>query len=54
LHTLLTGVIFLLIFKIPYVGVPLSPVLATMIATIVYLYDDGKLPSKDLEKTTSE
>lgn len=54
LHTLLTGSIFLLIYKIPYIGVPLSPVLATMIATIVYLYDNGNIPSKDSEKTINE
>lgn len=50
LQTLLTGGLFLLIFKIPYVGIPLSPVLATMIATIVYLYDHGKIPSQDADK----
>lgn len=32
-----TGLIFLLIFSIPYIGIPTAPVLATMIATVVYL-----------------
>ena len=33
----ITGLIFTFIFAIPFIGIPLSPVLATMIATIVYI-----------------
>lgn len=37
LSTTITGLIFLAIYSLPYVGVLLAPVLVTMIATIVYL-----------------
>lgn len=33
----LTGLVFLILFSIPYIGIPTAPVLATMIATVVYL-----------------
>jgi uncharacterized protein involved in cysteine biosynthesis len=33
----LTGLFFLLIFAIPYLGIPISPVLATMLATVIYV-----------------
>lgn len=36
-HILLTGTIFLIIFAIPYIGMILAPVLATFIATGVYV-----------------
>ncbi len=54
---LLTGSIFLLIYSIPVAGIPISPVIAVMISTIVYLYDTGKLPAtptKDNSITTHE
>ena len=38
LTMLLTGGLFMSIYAIPYVGIPLSPVLALMISTIVYLH----------------
>lgn len=41
---ILTGSIFLLIYQIPYVGIPLAPGIAVMIATIVYLYREKKYP----------
>jgi CysZ protein len=34
---LLTGIVFLLSYKIPFIGVIIAPVLTTMISTIVYL-----------------
>lgn len=34
---LLTGAIFLLLYKIPFIGVIIAPVITTMISTIVYL-----------------
>ena len=40
----LTGGLFLLIYHIPYVGIPLAPVVAVMISTVVYLYQIKKLP----------
>lgn len=33
----LTGVIFILIFSIPFIGIALAPVLITMLSTIIYL-----------------
>ena len=33
----LTGLCFLLLFYFPYIGVIVAPVIATMIATVVYL-----------------
>lgn len=54
LKTVLTGSIFLLIYKVPYIGIPLAPVLAVMISTIVYLYDTGKLPAIPTDKNAVE
>lgn len=48
---ILTGTIFLLIYKIPFVGIPLAPVLAIMVSTVVYLYDQKKLPKENNLKT---
>ena len=48
---ILTGTIFLLIYKIPYVGIPIAPVLAIMVSTVVYLYDQKKLPIDNNLKT---
>jgi CysZ protein len=33
----LTGLVFMLIFAIPYIGIPIAPVIATMIATVIYI-----------------
>lgn len=52
LKVTLTGAIFLLIYEIPFIGTPLSPILAVMIATIVYLYDTNKLSNSAASKTT--
>jgi len=46
LTMILTGGIFLGIYNIPIVGVPLSPVLTVMISTVVYLYQTERLPIK--------
>jgi CysZ protein len=35
--TLLTGIVFIALYSIPFVGVILAPVLTTMLATVVYL-----------------
>ncbi len=44
LTMILTGSIFLLIYNIPLVGIPLSPVITLMISTVVYLYIRKRLP----------
>lgn len=55
LKTILTGSIFLAVYSIPYIGIPLAPVLAVMISTIVYLYDTKRLPRKqETEISTQE
>lgn len=51
LTMLLTGTIFLLIYKIPVIGIPLAPVLTVMISCVVYLYKAKILPVK---RTTTE
>ena len=50
LTMILTGTIFLLIYEIPYIGIPLAPVLTVMISTIVYLYNEKKLPVSSQNK----
>lgn len=50
LKVTLTGAFFLILYEIPYIGIPISPVLTVMVATIVYLYDTGKLsPTKNIK-----
>ena len=44
LSVLLTGSIFLALYYIPIAGIPISPVIAVMVSTIVYLYITKKLP----------
>ncbi len=39
------GSLFILILKIPYVGIILAPVIATMITTYVYVHRENKLQS---------
>ena len=51
LTMLLTGGFFLIIYTIPYLGVPISPVLTIMISTIVYLYMTKKISAKKELKT---
>lgn len=48
LTMVLTGSIFTLIFMVPYIGIPIAPVLTVMISTVVYIkirgikvYEDG-------------
>ncbi len=48
----LTGGIFLLIYNIPIIGIPLAPVLTLMISTVVYLYVEKKLPIAKTELKT--
>ena len=45
LTMILTGGIFLLIYNIPLIGIPISPVLTLMISTVVYLYIRKRLPA---------
>lgn len=55
LTMILTGTIFLLVFKIPLIGIPLAPVLAIMISTVVYLFDQKKLTNdNNLKKIEHE
>lgn len=46
LTMIITGGIFQLLFMIPFVGIPLSPVLSVMIATVVYLFIKKRLPTE--------
>jgi CysZ protein len=49
LGMIVIGVIFKAIYAIPYVGIPLAPVLVVMISTVAYAYYIKKLPkSKQL------
>jgi len=43
LTMILTGGIFLAIYNIPIVGIPLAPVITLMISTLVYLYATKKI-----------
>jgi len=52
LTMLLTGTLFLAIYKIPIVGIPISPVITVMVSTIVYLYITKKLPKQNTELNT--
>lgn len=54
LKVTLTGSIFLLLYEVPFLGIPISPVLAVMISTIVYLYDTKKLPNNKAQKTLDQ
>jgi CysZ protein len=55
LTMVLTGSIFTLIFMVPYIGIPIAPVLTVMISTVVYIkirgikvYEDGYVePTKE-------
>jgi CysZ protein len=49
---ILTGSIFLIIYSIPLIGVPISPVITVMVSTIVYLYITKKIPKQTELKTT--
>ncbi len=44
LTMILTGSIFLFIYKIPLIGIPISPIITLMISTVVYLYIRKRLP----------
>ena len=49
LGMIILGVIFKLIYAIPFVGIPLAPVLVVMISTVAYAYYIKRLPpSKEL------
>lgn len=49
LSMIITGTIFLLLYNIPYIGIPISPVLTVMISTVVYLNLEKILPKKKEE-----
>ena len=44
LSMIITGSIFLLIYQIPIIGIPIAPVLSILFSTVVYLYLTKKLP----------
>ena len=44
LTMILTGSVFLAIYNIPIVGIPLAPVITLMVSTLVYLYITKKIP----------
>ena len=44
LTMILTGGIFLVLFNIPIIGIPIAPVLTLMISTFVYLYLNKQIP----------
>ncbi len=46
LAMIISGSIFLIIYKIPMIGIPLSPIFTLMITTVVYLYITKRLPNK--------
>ncbi len=49
LGMIIIGVIFNAIYAIPYIGIPLAPVLVVMISTVAYAYYNKQLPkSKQL------
>jgi CysZ protein len=49
LGMIILGAIFKFIYNIPYVGIPLAPVLVVMISTVAYAYYIKRLPpSKEL------
>lgn len=52
LSMMLTGTIFLILYSIPVIGIPISPVITVMVSTIVYLYIKKKLPKQTELKTT--
>ena len=56
LTMVLTGSIFLGIYSIPVIGIPLAPVITLMISTVVYLYIEKKLPrlNNELKEISNE
>ena len=52
LSMLLTGAIFLIIYSIPVIGIPIAPVVTVMVSTIVFLYIKKRLPKQKKLKTT--
>lgn len=44
LTMILTGGIFLILFNIPIIGIPVAPILTLMISTFVYLYLKKEIP----------
>lgn len=54
LSMLITGSIFILLYSIPVIGVPISPVITVMVSTIVYLYITKKLPATNNLKVPEE
>ena len=54
LGMIITGMIFLGIYSIPVVGIPLSPVFAVMISTVAYAYYTQALPKSPQETTPAK
>lgn len=51
LGMIIIGLIFLGVYNIPYVGIPLAPVIVVMISTVAYAYYIKTLP-KSVQETT--
>ncbi len=49
LAMLVAGSLFTLLFKIPYVGIILAPVILTMLSTYVYIHREDKLKAQVVE-----
>ena len=49
LTMILTGAIFIGIYNIPIIGVPLAPIITIMVSTLVYLYLTKKIQPKQLK-----
>lgn len=56
LGMIITGSIFLGLYNIPYIGIPISTVLSLMISTVAYAYYINALPKKEVQTklTTNE
>lgn len=55
LTMLLTGGLFMIIYAIPYIGIPISPVIILMVSTIVYLHQTKQIKKQtELTPTTNE
>lgn len=54
LSMVLTGTIFIILYSIPIIGVPIAPVITVMVSTIVYLYITKKLPATNNLKVPEE
>ncbi len=54
LGMVITGLLFLGIYNIPYIGIPIAPVLTVMISTVAYAYYTKALPKGAPETTVAK